>query len=91
VKAGTTSICRLADYSVSLKDRQQSSTSTRCSGEKWDELDEWECDLELCKVVLAEAQAHGLNPQDNHDELTEFVELRRCLRDIEVDRVINAD
>jgi hypothetical protein len=55
VKAGTTSICRLADYSVSLKDRQQSSTSTRCSGEKRDELDEWECDLELCKVVLAEA------------------------------------
>jgi hypothetical protein len=91
VKSGTTSICRLADYSVSLKDRQQSSTSTRCSGEKRDELDEWECDLELCKVVLAEAQAHGLNPQDNHDELTEFVELRRCLRDIEVDRVINAD
>jgi hypothetical protein len=42
-------------------------------------------------VTLAEAQARGLNPQDNYDDLMEFIKLWRLLRDVEVDRVIKAD
>jgi hypothetical protein len=42
-------------------------------------------------VALAEAQARGLNPQDNCDGLTEFIELRGLLWDAEVDCVIKAD
>jgi hypothetical protein len=49
-----------------------------------------ECVLELCTAVLVQAQACGLNPQDNHDELMEFVELWRLLCDVEVDRVVEA-
>jgi hypothetical protein len=58
--------------------------------EKRVDLDEREQDLELCSTALAEAQARGLNPWDIHDELMEFVELRRLLQDIEVDRAIEA-
>jgi hypothetical protein len=51
-------------------------------GEKRAKLDEWEWDLELQTTVLAEAQARGINPRDNCDELMEFVELRQLLQDV---------
>jgi hypothetical protein len=38
-------------------------------GEGKEELDRTEWDLELCMAALAEAQARGLNPRDNRDEL----------------------
>jgi hypothetical protein len=44
-------------------------------GEKRARLDEQERDLELCTMVLVEAQARGINPRDNHDELMEFIKL----------------
>jgi hypothetical protein len=59
-------------------------------GENKVELDGRERDLDLCEAMLAEAQNRGLNPRENRDELMEFVELRRLLQDIEVNRVIEA-
>jgi hypothetical protein len=44
-------------------------------GEKKIELDGRERDLSLREAVLAEVRSQGLNPQDNHEELMEFVEL----------------
>jgi hypothetical protein len=38
-------------------------------GERKEQLDRKEWDLELRVVALAKAQARGLNPQDNRDEL----------------------
>jgi hypothetical protein len=32
----------------------------------------------------------GVSPRDNHDELMEFIELRRLLHDAEVDHVVEA-
>jgi hypothetical protein len=40
--------------------------------------------------VLIEAQAWGLNPQDNHEELMEHVELHRCLEEVKVEHVTEA-
>jgi hypothetical protein len=60
-------------------------------GERKEELDRREWDLELHVVALAEAQARELNPQDNCDGLTEFIELCGLLWDAEVDYVIKAD
>jgi hypothetical protein len=57
-------------------------------GEKTEELGRRELELELRAVALAEAQAWGLNPWDNHDELMELIELRGSLRDVEVDHII---
>jgi hypothetical protein len=54
------------------------------------ELDGRERDLELRTTALAEAQARGLNPRDNHGELMEFIELWQLLWDVEVDRAIKA-
>jgi hypothetical protein len=34
-----------------------------------------------------EVQSRGLNPQDSHEGLTEFVKLRRCLKEVEVEQV----
>jgi hypothetical protein len=51
-------------------------------GEKRARLYERELDLELCMAALAEAQARGINPWDNRDELMEFVELRQQLQDV---------
>jgi hypothetical protein len=48
-------------------------------GEKKVELDEREQDLSLCEATLVEARPRGLNPWDNHEELMEFIELRRLL------------
>jgi hypothetical protein len=59
-------------------------------GEKRAKLDEWEWDMELQTTVLAEAQARGINPRDNRDELMEFIELRQLLQDVEMDRVTEA-
>jgi hypothetical protein len=53
--------------------------------EKKLELDGKERDLELRTGALAEAQAWGHNPQDNHDKSVEFVELWWLLWDAEVD------
>jgi hypothetical protein len=41
-------------------------------------------------AALVEARARGLNPWDNHDELTEFIELRWLLQVVKADRVIEA-
>jgi hypothetical protein len=60
-------------------------------GERKEEHDGRERDLELHMGALAEAQARGLYPQDNHDKLTEFVELHGLLWDTEVDHIIDAD
>jgi hypothetical protein len=35
-------------------------------------------------------QTRGLNPRDHHDELMEFVALRRLLQGVEADRTIEA-
>jgi hypothetical protein len=42
-------------------------------GERRARLDEWERDLELRTAALVEAQSRGINPQDNRDEVMEFV------------------
>jgi hypothetical protein len=42
-------------------------------GERRAMLDEWERDLELRTAALVEAQSRGINPQDNRDEVMEFV------------------
>jgi hypothetical protein len=42
-------------------------------GERRARLDEWERDLELRTTALVEAQSRGINPQDNRDEVMEFV------------------
>jgi hypothetical protein len=47
-------------------------------------------DLAFCEAVLIEAQAWGLNPQDNHEELMEHVELHRCLEEVKVEHVTEA-
>jgi hypothetical protein len=57
-------------------------------GERMEVLDRREQDLELRAAALVEAQAQGLNPQDNRDEMTEFVALHQLLWDAEMDRVI---
>jgi mannose/cellobiose epimerase-like protein (N-acyl-D-glucosamine 2-epimerase family) len=58
--------------------------------EKKVELDGRERDPSLCEAMLAEAQSQRQNPQDNREELMEFVELRRLLQDAKVDRVAEA-
>jgi hypothetical protein len=40
--------------------------------------------------VLAEARVPGINPRDNCDEMMEFIELRRLLQDVEMDRITEA-
>jgi hypothetical protein len=59
-------------------------------GEKKVLLDGRERDLSMCEAALVEAQTWGLNPWDNREELTEFVQFRRLLQDVEVDRVTEA-
>jgi hypothetical protein len=59
-------------------------------GEKKVELDGRERDLDLHEVALKEAQTWGLKLWDDHEELMEFIELQRLLRDAEVDRVAEA-
>jgi hypothetical protein len=59
-------------------------------GEKRARLDERKRDLELCTVALVNAQAQGISPQDNHEELMEFVEHRWLLQDVEADCVTEA-
>jgi hypothetical protein len=55
-------------------------------GEKKVELDGREQDLAFCEVALAEVQARGHNPRDDHEELMELIELWRLLQDAEADR-----
>jgi hypothetical protein len=57
-------------------------------GEKKVEHDGREWDLVLHEAVLAQAQYLGLNPRDDHDELLEFIELQRLLKDVEVEHVV---
>jgi hypothetical protein len=40
---------------------------------------------------LVEVQSRGLNPRDNYEELTESVELQRCLKEPEVERVTEVE
>jgi hypothetical protein len=65
----------------------KSLTSIRCWGRK-EQLKRKKQDLELCVAALAEAQARGLNPWDNRDELMELIELRGLPWDVEVDCVV---
>jgi hypothetical protein len=44
----------------------------------------------LCEAAPTEVQTRGLNHQDNHEELMEFVELRRLLQDAKADCVTEA-
>jgi hypothetical protein len=59
-------------------------------GERKEELNRKERDMELHTAVLAKAYARGLNPRNNRDELMELVELRGLHRDAEVDHVVEA-
>jgi hypothetical protein len=59
-------------------------------GEKKVQLDERERDLEVRKVSMVEPQSWGLNPRDNYEELMEFIELRRHLKEPKVERVAEA-
>jgi hypothetical protein len=59
-------------------------------GEEMVQLDEGEQDLDLREAALVEAQSRGLNPQDNCEELMEFIELQRHLKEAEVECVIEA-
>jgi cysteinyl-tRNA synthetase len=61
---------------------------TKMIGERKEELDRKERDLELCTAALVKAQGRGLNPWDNRDELMELVKLRGLLWEAEVDCVI---
>jgi hypothetical protein len=40
--------------------------------------------------MLVEAQSQGLNTWDNLEELMEFIELQRCLKDVELERITEA-
>jgi hypothetical protein len=59
-------------------------------GEKRVELDEREQDQGLHEAALEDVRTRGLNPRDHHDELMEFVALRRLLQGVEADRTIEA-
>jgi hypothetical protein len=59
-------------------------------GEKKVELGRTERDLSLREMALAEVHSWGLNPRDNHEEMMEFVKLRRLLQDTEEDHVDEA-
>jgi hypothetical protein len=55
------------------------------------ELNGREKDLDLREAVLAEAQSRGLNPRDHHEELMEFIELRRLLKEAKVEYIAEAE
>jgi hypothetical protein len=57
-------------------------------GEKKVELDGREWDLSLPEVALVEVPSWAPNHQDNHEELMEFIELQKLLKDAEIERVI---
>jgi hypothetical protein len=59
-------------------------------GEKKVELDKNKRDLALWEAVLTEPQVWGLNPRENQEELTGFVELRRCLDRVKVAHIAEA-
>jgi hypothetical protein len=59
-------------------------------GEKKVELDGRERDLSLYEEALVEAQSQGPNPWDNRDELMEFIELQKLLKDAEVGCITKA-
>jgi hypothetical protein len=59
-------------------------------GEKKVFVDKKEWDLDLREVALMEAQAQGLNPRDNCEELMEHVELRRRLEEAVVAHITKA-
>jgi hypothetical protein len=58
--------------------------------EKKFELDARERDLGLCDAALVEAKSRGLNLWDKHEELMEFVELRRLLKEAKVEHIAEA-
>jgi hypothetical protein len=60
-------------------------------GEKKVLLSEKDRDLEVWEAALVEAQARGLNPQDNQDKLSELVKLPERLGKAEVARVTEAE
>jgi hypothetical protein len=59
-------------------------------GEKKFQLDKKERDLAWQETVLTEAQAQGLNPRDNWEELMELVELPKHLDEAEVAHITEA-
>jgi hypothetical protein len=60
-------------------------------GEKKVELDGREHDLDLREAVLVEAQSRGVNSWDNREELMEFIELWRLLKEAGVERVTEVE
>jgi hypothetical protein len=44
----------------------------------------------LCEVALVDEKSQGLHPWDNREELMEFVELRKLLKEAEVEHVTEA-
>jgi hypothetical protein len=56
-------------------------------GEKKVEINGRERDLGLREAVLVEAQSWELNPQDNHEQLMEFIDLRKLLKEAEVEHI----
>jgi hypothetical protein len=70
---------------------QHSLGLNRMLGDKKVLLDGREQDLDLCEVALVEAQSRGLNLRDNYEELMESVELQRCLKEPEVERVTKVE
>jgi hypothetical protein len=59
-------------------------------GEKKVQLDGREQDLDMHEAALMEALSRGLHPQDNCEELMEFVELWRHLKEAEVECIAEA-
>jgi hypothetical protein len=53
-------------------------------------VDKKEWDLDLREVALMEAQARGLKPWDNCEELMDHVELRRHLEEVVVAHITEA-
>jgi hypothetical protein len=54
------------------------------------QLDGKERDINLCEAVMAEAQSQGLNPQENHEELMDHVELQRCHEEARLEHITEA-
>jgi hypothetical protein len=59
-------------------------------GEKKVQLNGREWDLDLHEAALVEEHSQGLNPRDNCEELTKFIEFQRHLKEAKVECVTEA-
>jgi hypothetical protein len=90
VKANATRKEYLTKMEVHTASAMHSLGLDKILGEKKVELNRRERDLDLHGAVLVEAQSRGLNPWDNCEEPMEFVELRKLLKEAEVERITEA-